>query len=118
MMTIFTLQMVIFLWYLGHQTASFRDVADRFDVTISSLHRVIRRVSTFLSNLSPQFITWPTADEKRTIEEHFRENGFPNVIGAIDGTHIKIDKPERDPDSYINRKGYYSMQVCLFCSFL
>lgn len=42
----------IFLWFAGHQTASFRDVADRFDVTISSLFRIIRRVMYFLSNLS------------------------------------------------------------------
>ena len=51
---------------------------------------------------------------KKIIEEHFRNNGFPNVIGAIDGTHIKIDKPVRDAESYINRKGYYSVQVSIY----
>jgi len=37
------------------------------------------------------------------------------VIGAIDGTHIKIAAPKLDPDAYINRKGYHSiqLQVCL-----
>lgn len=104
-------QVLIFLWFIGHQTASFRDVADRFNITLSSLHRVIQRVVIFLSNLSPQIITWPTEVEKRNIEQHFREKGFPDVIGAIDGCHIKIDKPGNDPDSYINRKGFYSIQV-------
>lgn len=66
-----------------------------------------------MSNLSPQIITWPDENEKKIIEEHFLNNGFPNVIGAIDGTHIKIDKPERDAESYINRKGYYSVQVSI-----
>lgn len=84
-------------------------MADRFDITISSVNRVVRRLTYFLSNLSPQLIKWPDDNEKRIIEEHFRENEFPNIIGAIDGSHIKIDKPENDPDSYINRKGYYSM---------
>lgn len=64
-----------------------------------------------MSNLSPEIIKWPNDTEKRISEEHFRTNGFPNVIGAIDGSHVKIDKPENDPDSYINRKGYYSIQV-------
>lgn len=65
----------------------------------------------FLSNLSRDIIKWPTEAEKQQSEEHFRNNGFPSIIGAIDGTHIKIDKPQTDPDSYINRKGYYSIQV-------
>ncbi|KAJ8937242.1 hypothetical protein NQ314_011997 [Rhamnusium bicolor] len=32
---------LIFLWFAAHQTASFRDVADRFDITISSLVQVV-----------------------------------------------------------------------------
>ncbi|KAJ8936757.1 hypothetical protein NQ314_012177, partial [Rhamnusium bicolor] len=41
----------------------------------------------------------PSDNEKRIIEQHFTKNYFPNIIGAIDGSHIKIDKPENDPDS-------------------
>nr|CAI5859964.1 unnamed protein product [Callosobruchus analis] len=51
--------------------------------------------------------------------------GFPNVIGAIDGTHIKIRKPKTDSESYINRKGFYSVNLqavcnlqCIFTHFL
>ncbi|KAJ4429054.1 hypothetical protein ANN_26050 [Periplaneta americana] len=102
---------LIFLWYIGHQTSSFRDVADRFDIAISSMHRVIRRVAIYLSNLSPQVIKWPTQNEKAISAEHFRNNGFSNIIRVIDGCHIKIDKPEHDADSYINRKGFYSIQM-------
>nr|XP_023018368.1 putative nuclease HARBI1 [Leptinotarsa decemlineata] len=108
-------QVLIYLWYIGHQTSSFRDVADRFGVTISSIHRIIHRITMFLSNLSPEIIKWPNENEKQIIKEHFFANGFPNVIGAIDGTHIKVDKPENDPDSYINRKGYYSIQMQAVC---
>lgn len=96
---------------MGHQTSSFADVSDRFNITKSSLERILRRFTIFLSNLAVQVITFPSDEEKIEIEQQFRENGFPNVIGAIDGSHIKIDKPEHDPDSYINRKGYYSIQV-------
>lgn len=31
--------------------------------------------------------------------------------GALDGTHIRIDKPLEDKDSYINRKKYFSIQM-------
>ncbi|KAJ8909858.1 hypothetical protein NQ315_013895, partial [Exocentrus adspersus] len=108
-------QVLIYLWYIGHQTASFRDVGDRFNVTISTVHRIIRRLTYFLSNLSSEIILWPNDDGKRISEEHFSQKGFPNVIGAIDGCHIKIDKPQNDPDSYINRKGYYSIQMQAVC---
>lgn len=29
----------------------------------------------------------------------------------MDGTHIRVDKPREDPDSYINRNKYYSIQL-------
>lgn len=102
---------IIFLWFAGHEAASYRDVADRFNITISTLRKVVERMVYFLSNLSPQIITWPTNEEQNHIKQQFLENGFPGVIGVIDGSHIKIDKPSEDPDSYINRKGFYSMQV-------
>lgn len=65
----------------------------------------------FLSNLSRQVIRWPNERDKAASEQYFSENGFPGAFGAIDGCHIKIDKPENDPESYMNRKGFYSIQV-------
>ncbi|XP_023311448.1 putative nuclease HARBI1 [Anoplophora glabripennis] len=100
---------------MGHKTASFRDVADRFNITISSLYRIIRRVIFCLSNMSPVIITWPTDEEKPVSEDYFRAHGFPRVIGSIDGSHIRIDKPNDDNDSYINRKSYYSIQMQAVC---
>ncbi|VEN62190.1 unnamed protein product [Callosobruchus maculatus] len=72
-------------------------------------------MTRFLSNLSPSIIKWPDQAGKNIIEQNFREKGFPGIIGAIDGCHIKIDKPSNDPDSYINRKGFYSIQMHAVC---
>ncbi|KAK4876905.1 hypothetical protein RN001_009411 [Aquatica leii] len=38
-----------------------------------------------------------------------------NYLGVIDGCHLKIDKPQNDADSYINRKGFYSIQMQVVC---
>ena len=35
--------------------------------------------------------------------------GFPQVVGAIDGSHIPILKPIECPSDYYNRKGFYSL---------
>lgn len=32
-------------------------------------------------------------------------------LGAIDGSHVRIDKPVEDADSYINRKQYFSLHI-------
>ncbi|KAJ8930572.1 hypothetical protein NQ314_016612 [Rhamnusium bicolor] len=73
------------------QTSSFRDIGDRFNFSINSLYRIIRRLIYFLSNMTPEIIKWPNAEESQDIERDFREKQFPGVIGAIDGSHIKID---------------------------
>ena len=39
------------------------------------------------------------------------KGGFPGVIGLIDGTHIRIRAPEDDPDAYIIRKKFFSLNV-------
>lgn len=89
-----------------------RDVSDRFEIAISTLFTIVRNFTYFLSNKAPEVIKWPSEEEKQEIERHFRINGeFPGVIGAIDGSHIKIDKPSNDPESYLNRKKFYSIQV-------
>ncbi|KAK5647836.1 hypothetical protein RI129_002728 [Pyrocoelia pectoralis] len=106
---------LVFLWFAGNEAVSYRDVADRFGISQSTLFKIIRRVINFLSNLSSEVIVWPTDDEKNEIEAWFRNKNFVGVIGAIDGTHIKIDKPAEDPDSYLNRKHFFSVQAQVVC---
>ncbi|XP_024886102.1 putative nuclease HARBI1 [Temnothorax curvispinosus] len=101
-----------YLWFVGHQSASYRDVADRFGVTISALYNIITRVTDYIMLLAPNIIKYPTLVEKEETETFYRERkGFPGIIGAIDGSHIRIDKPLEDPDSYVNRKQYFSLHV-------
>lgn len=54
-----------------------------------------------------------SAEEEATIAKEFQKiRNFPGVIGAIDGTHIKIKKTGGDlVQYYVNRKGFYSLNV-------
>jgi hypothetical protein len=36
---------------------------------------------------------------------------FPNVIGARDGCHVKVNRPQHHQDSYINGKGFHSVLI-------
>ena len=37
--------------------------------------------------------------------------GFPQAVGAVDGTHIPIIQSEESPADYYNRKGYYFILI-------
>ena len=53
-----------------------------------------------------------TANDKLARQTSFEEEGgFPGIIGLIDGTHIRIRAPEDDPDAYIDRKKFFSLNV-------
>ena len=48
--------------------------------------------------------------------EKFEElQGFPGVIGAIDGSHIPITPPEASLQDYQNRKKFHSIQLQAVC---
>ncbi|XP_024891921.1 putative nuclease HARBI1 [Temnothorax curvispinosus] len=95
---------------------SFRCVSDRFDVDKATAWRIVQRVVNALYENVSQFIRWPTMEEAEQTMEKIKQNyGFPGVIGAIDGTHIKIIAPKDHGESYINRKGYHSIQLQVIC---
>jgi len=74
--------------------------------------RSVQKVVNALYKHVATFIRWPTVEEtERSIEKIRQKYDFPDVLGAIDGTHIKIIAPRNDSDSYINRKGFHSIQL-------
>ena len=54
-------QVLCFLWSMANQEPA-RAVADRFDITLSSVDRVLKRVSQAAIDLSGQFIRWPNGE--------------------------------------------------------
>ncbi|KAI0216810.1 putative nuclease HARBI1, partial [Lamellibrachia satsuma] len=51
----------------------------------------------------------------RTKAKFYDTNGFPNVVGCIDGTQIRIQAPSENEHEFINRKGYHSINVQVIC---
>lgn len=109
-------QLLITLWVLGNPEA-IRSVSDRFNVTKSSVFRIVRRVChAILNNLASQFICWPRGERVKKVMEQFqRNNGLPHCIGVVDGTHIPIKAPYDKPEQYVNRKKFYSLQLQGVC---
>lgn len=79
-----------------------------------TLSRFSKRVAIALASKSPNYIKMPSnlREETETTQNFQTICGFPHIIGAIDGTHIKIRKVGGDAGQYyVNRKGYYSINT-------
>ncbi|CAK1597402.1 unnamed protein product [Parnassius mnemosyne] len=111
------LQLLIALRF--YATGCFQMVCgDLTGISQSTVCLIINNVSRQLSNLLPRYIHFPRSMNvvKRKFEELGRSNiqhGFNNIIGTIDCTHIKINRPRGISHSeiYRNRKGYFSINV-------
>lgn len=58
----------------------------------------------------------PTQQELAHVMESFHGiAGFPNVIGAVGGTRIRINSPSNDEHLYVNRKNYHLINVQGVC---
>ena len=92
-------------------------VADTVGLTQASVSRVISRVTNVLSEKSKEEIEIPSGvvEINRTIKDFGRINGFPKVIGAIDGTHIPIKGPINNLHSVLGvREVSFSQPLQLF----
>jgi len=45
----------------------------------------------------------------------FNVGGFPNVLGCIDCTHIRIKAPPEAEEVYLNRKGIHTINIQAVC---
>lgn len=80
----------------------------------STVSRAIHRTVIALNNYYFQnTVKWPdTEDSRRQIAQQFYDRGgMPSVAGAIDGSHIPIERPKDSEFQYVNRKGFYSINA-------
>lgn len=74
--------------------------------------RAVDRVVEALYQYRNFFISWPSVEERRQTATRVEQvSRYPGVFGFLDGFHAKINRPHQDQISYINRKGYPSVQT-------
>ena len=74
----------------------------------ATVSKVIRSVN--LRDFRPKSIALPKTKEE--VEEHaqifYNRYGFPQRIGAANGTYIKIKRSVDNATDYVNRKGNFT----------
>ena len=100
------------IWFLA-TNETYRALACRFGTSDSVIHESVDMVLNAMSNEFASEDLFPHTDEQceQVAAKFKRRNGFPNIIGAIDDTHITISKPNYEPDVWIDRKGHHSIAV-------
>lgn len=70
-------------------------VSDVGKMNKSTVCRIVKRVSHAIARLAPRYIKFPTNEGtvNETKNNFFDIASSPNVIGAVDGTHIRIQSP-------------------------
>ena len=70
--------------------------------------------------LLPEYINVPSGDRLQNIIDGFLHKwGFPQCVGAIDGSRIPIIAPKENALDYFNRKGHHSvvLQALVACDY-
>ncbi|CAB3981070.1 Hypothetical predicted protein [Paramuricea clavata] len=89
-------------------------VANAFGIGKTTLSKILRSVClAIVELLGKELIKIPTDENDITslASQFYTRHGFPQCIGAIDGTHICIKQPKGKSSEYINQKGCYSLNV-------
>jgi hypothetical protein len=93
---------------------SYRELETSFGISQGSVQNFTKRFCTAVLENLQHAIKWPTGQLMQEVIEGFAPSEFrrriPNVIGAIDGSHIPIQRPQIEyHQRYINRKGFHSI---------
>lgn len=105
------LQVLVTLRY--YASSSFQDVCgELIGIDQSTVSRVVSRVTDALCRRARAEIQLPAQRQADQTKRHMlRDYGFPNVVGCIDGTQVRIQAPSEQEHEFVNRKGYHAINV-------
>ena len=109
------LQVCVVLQFLASGTFQLI-CGDGVHVSQPSACRYIRAVALGLQSICSRYISLPSYAEKATIKSQLYELAhFPGVLGLVDGTHVRIQKPSEHEANYVNRHFHHSINVHSIC---
>ena len=95
------------LWRLA-TNSEYRTIAELGCSTVGEI--VLDTYEMIVNHLFHHYVYIPQGDRFHQVIEDFETQwGFPQVTGAVDGTHIPIIKPNDSASDYFSRKGFDSV---------
>lgn len=98
------------LFKLAHG-ANMTVCSEMFAIGRSTVSMVLREVVNAINDTLRHQVMWPSGQRLRETEaKNFQLCGLPGVVGAIDGTHVAISKPQVGAaDYYYFKSGGYTL---------
>ncbi|XP_068565314.1 putative nuclease HARBI1 [Cebidichthys violaceus] len=92
-------------------------IGDAENFNKGAVCRAIRDVYLALKSVVHIFVTFPGHRRLCYIKEGvYKIAAFPNVIGALDCTHVRIKRPSGvNEGDFVNRKSFHSINVQMIC---
>lgn len=90
---------------------SFKSLAFSFRIGASTVGLVVKEtIAAIWTELQPKYMPLPTKSAFKNIAKNFYETwNFPNVIGTIDGKHVRVRCPQNTGSMFFNYKKYFSV---------
>ena len=88
---------------------SFHDLHFSYGIGISTASTIVREVFLSIWSINrPECIPKPTKEQwELTALEFERTTNFPHCLGAVDGKHIRVIKPEHSGSMFYNYKDFF-----------
>ena len=101
-------RVAVTVWKLA-TNVEYRTLSALFGLGRSTVGKiVVETCNAIATHLLPKYVTVPGKDKLKEIVDGFETClGFPQAVGAIDGTHITMLRPNESASDYYNRKGQY-----------
>ena len=86
----------------------YRTLASLFGLGRSTVGKIVLETCNIMTTkLLVRYVHFPKGTRLREIVDGFEVCwGFPQVAGAIDGTHVPVIKPQDNPSDYYNRRDF------------
>ena len=103
-------RVAVTVWKLA-TNIEYHTLASLFGLGRSTVGKIVLETCNIMTTkLLARYVHLPEGTRLREIVDGFEVCwGFPQVAGAIDGTHVPVIKPQDNPSDYYNRKGFYSI---------
>ncbi|GBG83820.1 hypothetical protein CBR_g37620 [Chara braunii] len=100
---------VVFALYRWATREAFENASSSFGIGRSSGMKAVTGVANAILTAYPDKVAMPTGRRLLQVTRAFGAKGFPNCFGAIDCTHVYVDKPANTPsENYYDREQQFS----------
>eukprot|EP00955_Chlamydomonas_euryale_P034020 349679-Chlamydomonas_euryale.AAC.3 len=111
-------KVAVTLFRLTNESFTYKIFEGWWGLAASTPCKVVHQVvCAVIDVMRSTYLKCPSGEQAVRIKEAFAAKGFPNCLGCIDGTHIKIHKPTimYSEDFYCVRKASNTIQVQAVC---